>query len=67
MHAVLGHLSAETTNMTAKKLNLNMMPHEKICESCIKGKLYQKNIPKKTELKSEKVGERVLFNISSIQ
>ena len=40
-----------------KKLNLNIMPHDEICESCIKGKQYQKNIPKKTELKAEKAGE----------
>ena len=43
------------------------MPHDEICESCIKGKQRQKNIPKKTELKAEKAGERVYFDISSIQ
>ena len=37
------------------------MPHDKICESCIQEKQHQKNIPKKTELKAEKVGERVFF------
>ena len=66
-HAVLGHPSAETRNMTTKKLNLNYMPHDEICESCIKGKQRQKNIPKETELKAEKAGERVYFDISSIQ
>ena len=43
------------------------MPHDKICESYIKGKQCQKNTPKKTELKAEKAGERVYFDISSIQ
>ena len=65
-YAVLGHPSAETTNMTAKKSNLNTIPHDKICESCIKGTQHQKNVPKKTELRAEKVVERVYFNISSI-
>ena len=43
------------------------MPHDKIRESCIKGKQRQKNIPKQTKLKAEKAGERVYFDISSIQ
>ena len=43
------------------------MLHDEICKSCIKGKQRQKNIPKKTELRAEKTGERVYFNISSIQ
>ena len=46
-HAVFGHPSAETTNMTAKKLSLNIMPHDKICESCIMGKQRQKKYSKK--------------------
>ena len=33
-------------NMTAKKLNLIIMPHEEICESSIEGKQHQTNIPK---------------------
>ena len=61
MHAVLGHPSTETTNMTAKIFFLNIMLHDKICESYIQEKQHQKNIPKKTELKAEKVGERVFF------
>ena len=43
------------------------MPHDKICGSCIKGKQRQKNIPKKTELRAKKAGERVYFYINSIQ
>ena len=43
------------------------MPHEEICDSCIEGKQRLKNILKKTELKAEKAGERVYFNVSSIQ
>ena len=66
-HAVLGHPSVETTNMTAKKISLNNMPHEEICESCIMGKQRQKNIPKNTEIKAEKAGERIYFSISSFQ
>ena len=66
-HAVLGHPSADSTNMTAKKLNLNNMPHDEICESCIKGKQRQKNFPKETEFRAEKARERIYFNISSIQ
>ena len=66
-HAVLGHPSAETINMTAKKLSLNIMLHDEICESCIMGKQRQKNVPKNTEFKAEKAGERVYFDISIIQ
>ena len=66
-HAVLGYPSAETTNMTAKKLSLNIKPHENICENCIMGKQRQKYIPKNTEFKAEKAGKRVYFDISSIQ
>ena len=66
-HAVLGHPSTETTNMTAKKLNQNIMPHDKICESYIKWKQCQKNIPKNMEEKAEKPGKWVYFDISSIQ
>ena len=66
-HAILGHQSAETTNMTAKKLSLNNMPHDKICESCIMGKQRQKTVPKNTQFKAEKAGERIYFDISSIQ
>ena len=65
-HAVLGHPTTETTNMTAKKLSLNNMPHDKICENCIMGKQRQKNIPKNTEFKAEKAGERIYFDISRI-
>ena len=65
--AILGHLCKHITNLTAKFLDLNKMEHDKICESCIKGKQRQKNVAEKVEFKAEKPGDQVYFNISSIQ
>ena len=42
------------------------MEHDKICESCIRGKQRQKNVTKKVEFRAEKPGYQVYFDISSI-
>ena len=56
-HAILGHPCKYITNLTAKFLDLNKMVHDKICESCIKGKQHQKNIAKKVEFKAKIPGD----------
>ena len=37
-HTILGHPSGHITNLMAKYLDLSKMEHDKICESCIRGK-----------------------------
>ena len=66
-HAILGHPCEHITNLIAIFLDLNKMVHDKICKSCIKGKQHQKNVAKKVEFKAKKPGNRVYFDISSIQ
>ena len=42
-HTILGHPSGHITNLTAKYLDLNKFEHDKICESCIRGKNVRKS------------------------
>ena len=44
---ILGHECAHTINMTAKYLDLSFMPHDEICEKCIRGKQHQKTTQKR--------------------
>ena len=55
-HAILGHLCKHITNLNAKYLDLNKMVHDKIYESCIKGKQHQETVAKKVEFKAKKLG-----------
>ena len=66
-HAVLGHPSYLLTSSTATKLGMRSMCANEICESCIKGKQQQKNVNKKVEVKAVKPGEKIYYNISSIE
>ena len=53
-HTILGHPSGHITNLTSKYLELSKVGHDKICESCIRGKQRQKNVMKNVEFRAEK-------------
>ena len=40
---------------------------DEICEGCIKGKQQQKNVSKKVEFKAVRSGEKIYYNIVSIE
>ena len=65
-HTIVGHPIRHITNLTSKYLDLNKFEHDKICESCIRGKQRHKNITEKVEFRVENPGDRVFFDISSI-
>ena len=67
MHAILGHPSNELTNKTAGKIGLKGIHVKATCESCIKAKQKQKNIPKYIDFKATKPGGKVFFDLSSIE
>ena len=66
-HAVLGHPSYLLTSSTATKLGMRSLCANEICESCIKGKQRQKNVNKKVEFKAVKPGEKIYYDVSSIE
>jgi hypothetical protein len=48
-HAYLGHLSKDTTRLTAKYLGMNLLHGTlPVCELCAIAKAKQKNVPKET-------------------
>ena len=66
-HAILGHPSNELTNKTAGKIGLKGIHVKATCESCIKAKQKQKNIPKYVDFKATEPGGKVFFDLSSIE
>ena len=66
-HAVLGHPSYLLTISNATKLGMRSMCANEICESCIKCKQQQKNVNMKVDFKVVKPGEKIYYNISSIE
>ena len=67
VHTVLGHPSNLLTSSTARKLSMRSICANEICESCIQGKQRQKNVNKKVDFKVVKPGEKIYYNISSIE
>ena len=66
-HAILGHPSNELTYETAGKMGLKRIHVEAMCESCIKAKQKQKNIPKYVDFKATEPGGKVFFDLSIIK
>ena len=62
MHAILGHPSNHLTNLTAEKMGLKRIHVEATCESCIKAKQKQKNIPKYVDFKAGEPGGKVFLS-----
>jgi hypothetical protein len=68
-HEYLGHLSKDTTTLTAKYLGMNLshgtLP---VCESCAIAKAKQKNVPKETSgvNKATDFNGRVFHDLSKI-
>ena len=62
LHANLGHPSNHLTNLKAEKMELKRIHVEATCESCIKAKQKQKNVPKYADFKAEKLRGKVFFS-----
>ena len=65
-HEMLGHASEDTTRNTAKHLGWKLTGKWNPCESCLIGKAKQKNVPKITEDPTKNPGEKLYYNISSV-
>ena len=66
-HKVTGHAGHQLMDATAKYYKVNMTAKVNNCLSCSLEKIRQKNIPKKNEDKSNKPGERMYSDISSMR
>jgi gag-polypeptide of LTR copia-type len=66
-HRMLGHLSIDTTRLTARGLDLQLTGCLTHCENCILAKIRKKNIKKVSESISKTPGERLLMDISFIK
>ena len=60
-HAILGHPSNQLTNQMAEKMGLKRIHMESTCESCIKAKQKQKNVPKYIDFKANEPGGNVFL------
>jgi hypothetical protein len=63
----LGHPGSLTTTETAKYYNIELFDEIEACEACALAKTKQKNTKKISEKYSERAGERLFIDISSIQ
>ena len=61
------HVGDDMLKKTAKCYDWNLHGIMKKCEDCAKAKARRKNIAKETETKSEKPGERLCIDISSVR
>ena len=66
-YRVTRHAGHHLMDATAKHCNVNSTGKVNNCLSCSLEKLRQKNIPNKNEDKSEKPGERMYLDISSMR
>ena len=66
-HKVTGHAGHHLMDATAKYYKVNLTGKVNNCLSCSLEKIIQKNIPKKNQDKSNKPGERMYLDISSMR
>jgi hypothetical protein len=66
LHDLLGHPNETVVKATAKKYNFPLSGQFNPCEHCAKGKMRKHNIPKEATSKATKLGERISFDISSV-
>ena len=66
-HNILGHPSNDLTYLAAEKMGLKRIHMKATCESCIKAKQKQDNVPKYIDFKADEPGGKVSFNLSSIK
>ena len=66
-HKVTGHAGHHLMDATAKHYKVNLTGKVNNCLSCSLEKIIQKNIPKKNQDKSNKPGERMYLDISSMR
>ena len=66
-HQVTGHAGHQYMNATAKYYNMDLKGTVKQCISCSLEKIWQKNIPKENNKKSEEPGTRMYLDISSMR
>ncbi len=69
-HEYLGHLSEDTTRLTAKYLGMNLSRGSlPVCESCAIAKAKQRNVPKETSggSKAKEFNSRVFHDLSKIR
>ena len=64
MHLVFNHAGEEALRRTAKAYNWTLTGKLEPCEHCKIANAKQKDVPKTTETRSEKPGERVFLDIS---
>ena len=67
LYGRLGHVSKEVMQKTAKHYGWDLRGHVHKCENCDMGKMRKKNVKKTTEKRSEKGGERLFLDISSVK
>ena len=68
-HELLGHPSEAKTRLVANYYGVQLSGKFKTCAACVKAKAKQADIPKKLEKgkRSDKPGEKLMFDISSIK
>ena len=66
-HKVAGHAGHHLIDATAKYYKANLTGKVNNCLSCSLEKVRQKHIPKKSEDKSNKPGERIYLDVSSMR
>jgi len=66
-HALIGHPSFDTTEITAEYYGITLTGQGKPCEDCALAKSRQTNVPKSTETRSEVPGERFFIDGTHIK
>jgi transposase InsO family protein len=66
-HHIIGHPSEDTTRRTANYYGVQLTGKFEVCEDCKMGNARQKNVPKTTERQSERAGELLYIDISSVK
>jgi transposase InsO family protein len=66
-HKLVGHPSEETLRNTAKFYGLQLVGKVQVCEDCKVANARQKDVAKETHNQSDKPGERLFIDISSIK
>ena len=65
-HKIFGHPNENTLKQTAITNNITLTGTLQPCETCLIAKARQSNIPKFTDSKSQKPGERLCIDVSSV-
>ena len=67
LHEKMGHVGLDAVRATSKEFNWIAKGKDFVCEDCGLGKAKRKNMNHELSKKSEKVGERLFIDISSIE